>query len=371
MSTTDSTRASVAEAEEECVYPDKPEPLEPEIDEEHRQPVRSAFWETSLIEPGTYSGIPERFREGERIQTREEIAQAQRQELRGRVASAEANGYPRNSRKKYRRILETDRACRSAFTPLHTVMLSLRQSPRSSGEWIPPLSLIAELSETVRSYVIPALRRAIPHDFEYAVVLAGTETFATPHAHVYLWVDGAVSSGDLSHVVEGYTERCAYAPDSGEGNAPEDVITVRSPDERELATESNHKHNERGYPTRGAVYVASQIPNVVNPDEATKAELSHGAVADTFDKSAVWLSQGAHSWSYGEPEPIVDNLCAQRFSEPSESPEPSSEPHDSPEEPRFSSSNPTPEASQRRQRSRENRTEIEVPTQPPGSLGIG
>lgn len=298
---TDGTEGSRA-----CVYPNKNEPLEPEIDDEQRQPVRSAFWETSLIEPGTYSAIPDRFREGKRIQTREEIAQAQQRELRGRIASAESNGYPRNSKKKYRRILETDRSCQSAFSNLHTVMLSLRQSPRSSGKWIPPLSLIAELSETVRSYVIPALRRAIPHDFEYAVVLAGTDTYATPHAHVYLWVDGAVSSGDLSHVVEGYTERCRYAPDSGEGNAPGKAITVHSPDERERTTETTHEHNERGNPTTGAVYVASQIPNIINPEEATEAELSHGAVTDTFDKSTVWLSQGNHSWSYGEREPTVD-----------------------------------------------------------------
>jgi len=374
MQSTNSTDEGGAEvAGGACVRPAKPEPLEPTIDEEHRQPVRSAFWNTSLIEPGSYSKIPERFTDEGRILTREEAVEAQRRELVGRRASAEANGYPRNSKKKYRRILETDRTCQSEFTDLHTVMLSLRQSPRVSGEWIPPLTLLSELSATVRSYVIPALRRAIPYDFEYTVVLAGTDTFATPHAHIYCWIDGAVTSGDLSHVVEGYTDRCEYAPSDGEGNEPGKAITVRSPDERQLTTETEHTYNERGNPTTGAVYVASQIPNIVNPDEATRAELSHGAVADTFDKSAVWLSQGKHSWSYGDAEPVVesqDNLFAERFGD-SGNPQDSSEPDTSDEEPGFPSSNHTPEPSERRERSPENRTVIEVPTKPPGSLGIG
>lgn len=273
------------------------EPLEPET----RQPIGSAFWDAPLSR--------------DEDTTREQAVQNQYAELRGRVAATEANGWQRNSRKKYRRIVETDRRCQSEFTDLTTCMLSLRQSPQVSGEWVPPLALLRELSETVRSYVIPALRRAISHDFEYCVVLAGTENFATPHAHVYLWIDGTISPEAVSHVVEGYTDRCKYAPDDGTGNALEDVCTVQqSP---QLADEETyHRHNERGFPTRGAVYVASQIPNVAHPDEASEAALLHGAVADRFEKSAAWLSQGSTVWRYGDEEPVVaqqDNLSAERF----------------------------------------------------------
>lgn len=291
------------------------EPLDPPQPAEDRQPIQRAFWETPLLEPGTYSGIPDRFeQESDRIANRRELAEAQRYELQGRVASARSNGWTRNARQKYRRILETDRECQSEFTNLHTVMLSLRLSPRACGEWIPPLSLISELSEVVRNYVIPACRRAISYDFEYTVVLAGTDRWATPHAHLYLWIDRSVTLDDFTHIVEGYTERCEYAPNDGTGNAPRDAITVRSPDNRELATETEHPHNDRGHATAGAVYVANQIPNVVDPNDSTDAKLVHGAVCDAFESSAVWFSRGC--WSYGDPEPVVgrrDNLSRERF----------------------------------------------------------
>jgi hypothetical protein len=104
---------------------------------------------------------------------------------------------------------------------------------------------------------------------------------------VHLWIDGSVESDDFAHVVEGYTERCEYAPDSGKGNEPGQVITVYSPDNRQLADESDHPHNERGNPTTGAVYVAHQIPNLPTAEDATEAELIHGAICDVFKSAAV------------------------------------------------------------------------------------
>lgn len=345
------------------------EPLDPDP-AEHRQPIQQAFWNTPLLEPGSYSGVPDRFvRESGRVATRQELAKAQARELRGRVSSARANGWTRNSRQKYRRILETDRQCQNRFADLHTVMLSLRQSPIVSGEWVPPLALLSELSEVVREYVIPACRRAIPHEFEYAVVLAGTDKWATPHAHVYLWIDGPVTSGDFAHIVEGYTDRCTYAPDSGRGNEPGEAITVRSPEEQQLAEESAHPHNERGKPTTGAVYVARQIPNLPTPDDADDADLIHGAVCDTFQSSAVWFSRGC--WSYGDPEPVVnsDSLSRERFpdSPQSENPGESGSPLSSPK----GVASPNPPTRGYRDSSRENRTEIQTPTTGPCTLGVG
>jgi len=51
--------------------------------------------------------------------------------------------------------------------------------------------------------VMGALRyRLREYDWEYARVVAGTDEFATPHIHIYLWVDGQPAFEELEPVVE-------------------------------------------------------------------------------------------------------------------------------------------------------------------------
>lgn len=126
--------------------------------------------------------------------------------------------------------------------------------------------------------VMSALRyRLREYDWEYARVVAGTDEFATPHIHIYLWVDGQPAFGELEQVVEKFVQKCPLAPDVGHGNrAGEGALTLQY--EQEF-TDSGE--------TSGIVYVAAQLPHIAYTDEMDSASLDWGTVAHAASRQLI------------------------------------------------------------------------------------
>ena len=272
------------------------EPLDPALD----KPIHSTRGDTPFAPQGYFSELDDRFvwETGSYVKTLAQARRAQRRDLLGEFEAARRNGWKLNARQWYDRVMNTGRMCHRDYENPHTVMISLRISPTQGDHWIPHVTMMEEVYQALRRRAMDRLRRQLSdHDWEYVAVIAGTDHFATPHYHLYLWIDGHVERDDFAGVVEAFVEDCKYAPSDGEGNRVDDgAVTVQGPDEQQWATDEVRQDmlEERGPVTEGAVYVASQIPNITHPDKATDAQLEHGATADAFDHTAVSFSQGCH-----------------------------------------------------------------------------
>jgi hypothetical protein len=126
--------------------------------------------------------------------------------------------------------------------------------------------------------VMGALRyRLDEYEWEYARVVTGTDAFATPHIHIYVWINGQPSSTELEPVVEKFVEKCSFAPNDGYGNrADEGALTLYY--EQEF-TESDE--------TAGIVYIATQLPHIAYVDEVDDVLLEWGAVAHATSPTLV------------------------------------------------------------------------------------
>lgn len=289
------------------------EPLDPPLDGTPDYTILSTRDQVPIAPQHHYEDLPDRFKveEESRPMTWAEAREEQRYHLLGERTSAVRNGWMPNPNQQYRRIVNTCRMCQREYDNLHTVMLSLRLSP-TSNHWRPPVTMFDMVFDAWRNGASDRLRRLLNKKadrWEYVAVIAGTDPFASPHYHIYLWVDGTVRPSDFEHVVDAYVKDCAFAPDDGASHDIEGkAVTVRGPDDQEYATDHAVRDDlnaERGVPTKGAVYVAGQIPNLVeyephtDEDGTVKARidplrhvLDHGVTADGSTHTAVSFSHG-------------------------------------------------------------------------------
>jgi hypothetical protein len=289
------------------------EPLDPPLDGTQDYPILSTRDSVPIVPQGHYDKLRDRFKveDESRPMTWAEAREKQLHHLIGARNSALQNGWTPNPNRQYRRIVNTCRMCQQEYDDLHTVMLSLRLSP-TTNHWLPPGIMFDAVWDAWRKRAKDRLRRFLDKNagrWEYVEVIAGTDYFASPHYHIYVWVDGAVKPSDFEHVVDAYVADCPFAPDDGTGHDIEGrAVIVRGPDDQEYATDHAVRDDlnaEHGVPTKGAVYVAGQIPNLVEYDQYTDDDgkvkaridpprhvLDHGVTADASTHTAVSFSQG-------------------------------------------------------------------------------
>lgn len=177
--------------------------------------------------------------------------------------------YERNLRKTYPQILAADRSFRSEYD-LTTVMLTRRVSPKDdNGEFFSPLLLNkALLSSTVRSKVMRKIRTHInSSDWEYVRVVAGTESAATPHEHIYLWIDDPDDNVGFDEFIPALDAHLEYSPLANPEHHPygknRDTGAIRICHDPPLADNALTQRDEIDQAnTRGALYVATQLPHL-------------------------------------------------------------------------------------------------------------
>jgi hypothetical protein len=233
----------------------------------------------------------------------------------------------------YRKIMERDRYARSEYGDnLTTAMLSFRVSPvvEDGGErrWANPL-LLCDCLLAHKPRVLRTAKRVRRHvdAMEYAWVVTGTEKFSTPHWHLYLWLDDPnddVQPFNFRNAVKAHTEGYnAFSKDHPiEEGGEEKTVTVRhdpsvvdtedgthaeteegtvldlSPILREVRNANGEPYHEA---TKGAVYVASQLPYLAGlKSDAHEAEYQTAAIkwTDTAVRNRRWFgcSELPDSW---------------------------------------------------------------------------
>jgi hypothetical protein len=253
--------------------------------------------------------------DGSRPQTLPEARETYRTELRESSESEYYCDRKKRADQHYNKLLQTDRFKLAEYDTPYTVMLSLRVDPVVDGVRIPTVNLFEAVKATW-----PSIRQKLryqltgcrddPLNYEYAVVVAGTDHWATPHLHIYVWVDGHVNESDFRPVVDTFVDKCDYAPDDGTGNRVEGrAVTIRRPDTQEFATDEVRHDllDSRGPATAGAHYVASQLPHISHPEDATESELLHGATTVAAPSNAVHFSRGCWTEGDGEVPPTIDD----------------------------------------------------------------
>lgn len=198
----------------------------------------------------------------------------------GEFHSPKRTTLQRRSNQDYWRLLETDRELQKEYTDLTTALISLRVPPERDGEYLPPLVTLDALMDALGPVMDSLRYRLQSYEYEYARVVAGTDVFATPHHHIYVWINGKPSFEELEPVVESFVSNCSLAPDCGTGNqACEGALSLQ--DDPEI-TESGE--------TAGIVYIAKQLPHLTAIDEMTDDLLDWGAVAHATSRQFIACS---------------------------------------------------------------------------------
>lgn len=211
-------------------------------------------------------------------------------------------------RGKYANILEADRRLQREYEGLTTAMVTRRQSPLDEqGGWIKPVSLHSRLSDTfasIRKSLSYHLGRKHGFKWEYLAVTAMTDSAATPHQHILLWVKdpaGELHGNMLQPAVDKHVASVATATHEDHGDG---AITVQhSPDRVDhvpdefTAIREQTRTVERGQygpsvpkNTTVAQYVASQLPHLY---------LGHvlGETHGEQDNLQTHLDGGAVAWA--------------------------------------------------------------------------
>lgn len=200
------------------------------------------------------------------------------------------------AKQQYRRGMGADRQLLAEYENPTTVLLSLRMSPPNAGR----LTMLTVL-KTAADATITQLRYRLqnapdascePNEWEYMAVFAGTEQRATPHLHIYVWVDGDVSQARFEPVVEKYVKTCEFAPDDGRGNRLGDgTVCVRGNGDDdvprvddEVLDPTNCEYAGENSP--GGVYALTQLPHLRDVDEMARDELLHSATIDAWGGQA-------------------------------------------------------------------------------------
>lgn len=205
---------------------------------------------------------------------------------KGEALSAEKHGFvnTRQNRdmRNYGRGKEMGRQVLDEFDNPTTALISLRPEPDDAGR----LTLLDELDRSM-DYVMYRLRQQLSgsvdaplesDEWEYITVFAGTRIRATPHVHIYVWLDGNVKQEIFDPVVESFVNNCQYAPCDGRGNVPaEGAVSVRGNGDDEIP-----RMDDAPGESAGATYVLTQLPHLSNPNEMATDELLHGATVDAW-----------------------------------------------------------------------------------------
>jgi len=197
----------------------------------------------------------------------------------------------------YGSLLGTDRELRLQYDDLTTVLLSRRLSPIADGEWITPFEIDERLhGDDTNTSVTRSLRHHLrKFEYEYVGVTATTDSAATPHEHIYIWIDdpeNTISTSDFKHPIDLHIEKTgAASKDHREGEA----ITVRhdpplvntEPNKIDHIQETCLTADGGSLPrnTRGAQYLANQLPHLsladrIDPNGTVEIEqIDGGAIA--------------------------------------------------------------------------------------------
>jgi len=217
---------------------------------------------------------------------------------RANVSKDGLTSKPERELSNYRKVMQLDRYARREYEDdLTTVLLSFRVSPiivdGVSRRWANPI-LLADVLLAHRSEVLRRIRRIGRYvdGRRYCWVVTGTEKYATPHYHVYLWCDdGAndIRSTDFTYArdahIDGYqasidhhridpegengTVTIRYNPDvvdteTGTTETMDDGTTLDFTAIRRAERESNDEPYHEA--TKGALYVGSQLPYLAGFD---------------------------------------------------------------------------------------------------------
>lgn len=218
---------------------------------------------------------------------------------------------PERYMRAYASLLETDRQLRLQFDNLTTVLLSRRVSPISNGKWITPFEIDERLhGNGTNKSVVRSLRYHLrDFDFEYVGVTATTDSAATPHEHIYVWINdpnNTICASDFKPVIDKHTRISgATEEDHLEGKA----ITVRhdpplvnsEPDKIDLIQHQSLTTDGGSVPknTQGAQYLASQLPHVQyasqlnGGEEAKETDIDGGAMAWATPHNSIRSSNGS------------------------------------------------------------------------------
>lgn len=200
------------------------------------------------------------------------------------------------AKQQYKRGMSLDRQLLAEYENPTTALLSLRISPPDAGR----LTMLTAL-KTAADATITQLRYRLQNapdaqcdaeEWEYMAVFAGTEERATPHLHIYVWVDGDVSPERFKPVVDKFVKKCQFAPDDGTGNRPEDgAVRLRGNGDDDVPRVDDGVLNPTdceyaGRNSQGAVYVLTQLPHLRDVDKMVRDELLHSATMDAWGGQA-------------------------------------------------------------------------------------
>jgi hypothetical protein len=212
------------------------------------------------------------------------------QRRHGESVSAEKNGYKKTrhwrAKRQYARGKEMDRQLLDEFRFPSTVLISLRVSPGEKSR----LTLLARMKGGIDAAIDQLsyrLQRApgAPFDadeWQYFVVVAGTEGRATPHIHILVYCDGMVQQSWFAPVVEKFVEKYPDASSDMRGNRPEEgAVEIRG---------AGHEDIPRmdGAPAEsaGATYVLRQLPHLRPVREMALDQLLHSSTVDAWQGHA-------------------------------------------------------------------------------------
>lgn len=177
--------------------------------------------------------------------------------------------YERNRQRTYPRILSVDRSFSEKYN-LTTAMITRRVSPvDKGGGFFRPLELnYWLLRDTVQQKVLKRLRYYLDRfEWSYTRVVAGTKSAATPHEHIYLWINdpkNAVDHKMLAPAIDAHVKFCPIAERKHHqhgSNVDDGAIEIRHTPP--LATDAAQKRDTTDRAcTRGAMYLATQLPHM-------------------------------------------------------------------------------------------------------------
>jgi hypothetical protein len=254
----------------------------------------------------------------ERPQTVREAAETYLKVQRSNWDSEAYTSAYERARGTYAGLLDADRQCRQEYDGLTTVLVTRRLSPLDDeGEWLEPLAIESQLhDEAARRSFTRALRYQLrSYDYEYAAITATTESAATPHEHVYLWIDDPEDAIGVEHFEPAVEKHVARVPNAheddhqiqAEGN--HGAVTIRHdpplvdhvPDAVEDDIEQIRAHSEavgadESVPvnTAGAQYLASQLPHLVLSGVYDGTVDVHAEDARVDGAAIAWASQ--YNW---------------------------------------------------------------------------
>jgi hypothetical protein len=265
----------------------KPEPLDDSVKDCYRlhEPIADA---PSIVGD-------DRYLEGGQPMTAFEAVGSYIKRRHGENVSAEKHGFhkTRQWRRKRQYALgkAMDRQLLDAYDEPTTALLSLRVSPADRGR----LTLLDGLHEAIES-TIEQLRHRLQgapdaplssDEWEYFVVIAGTEERATPHIHILVYCDGDISHQRFAPVVEKFVAKCPFAPDDKRGNSPAGgAISLRGNGADEIP-----RMDDEPAESAGATYVLTQLPHLRDVDEMARDELLHSSTVDAWNGNAFCKSE--------------------------------------------------------------------------------